>query len=174
MKNFSIIVAFDSQYGIGKLGQIPWKLSLDLKHFKEMTTSVVDKAKTNAIIMGRKTWESLPPRFRPLPGRLNVIMSQQSIDQIPHEVMLAHSFDEALKISNTHITENIYIIGGSQIYQEALKHSFCQRICVTHIKGDFDCDVFFPPLSPQYIPISASEEFSESGIKFHFAEYLKS
>ena len=68
MRQFAIVVAFDSQYGIGKNGQLAWNLPSDLKHFKEITTTVVNPAKKNALIMGRKTWESLPQRFRPLLG----------------------------------------------------------------------------------------------------------
>ncbi|MDE2222506.1 MAG: dihydrofolate reductase, partial [Candidatus Omnitrophica bacterium] len=73
MKNFSIVVAFDSTYGIGKDGRLPWRLAADLKRFKEITMED-GAARPNAVIMGRKTWESIPDRFRPLPGRVNVIL----------------------------------------------------------------------------------------------------
>src|SRR5271169_1690094 len=97
MKPFSIIVAFDSQYGIGKKGGLAWKLPLDLKHFKEITTTVADPAKKNAVIMGRKTWESLPPKFQPLPGRVNLVLSKEGGINLPSEVLSSQSLDEALK-----------------------------------------------------------------------------
>ena len=87
MKPFSIIVAFDSKYGIGKNGELAWHLPSDLKHFKEITTAVSNPVKKNAVIMGRKTWDSLPQKFRPLGGRVNMILTKEKNINLPPEVL---------------------------------------------------------------------------------------
>ena len=173
MKPFSIIVAFDSQYGIGKKGQLPWHLALDLKHFKEITTAVTDPAKKNAVIMGRKTWESLLAQFRPLPGRVNLVLSKEGKLSLPSEVLCSQSLDNALNLLSSSNIENVFVIGGAQIYAHAIAHPLCQKLYVTHVQGEYDCDVFFPLISRQFFPISASEHYQEDGIAFHFSDYLR-
>ena len=77
-RTFSVIVAAAStSMGIGKQGKLPWRLSADMAHFKDVTSTTSSALKRNAVIMGRATWESIPPRFRPLPSRLNVVLSRQ-------------------------------------------------------------------------------------------------
>ena len=173
MKPFSIIVAFDSQYGIGKKGELAWHLSLDLKHFKEITTTVSNPAQKNAVIMGRKTWESLPQKFRPLPGRVNVVLSKEGNLSLPSEVLCSKSLDDALKQLSSSNIENVFVIGGAQIYAHAIEHPLCQKLYVTHVQGEYGCDAFFPPISKQFFPISASEKYQEEGISFQFSDYLR-
>jgi dihydrofolate reductase/thymidylate synthase len=173
MKPFSIIVAFDSGYGIGKNGQLPWGLSADLKHFKEITMAVTDPARKNAVIMGRKTWESLPAQFRPLPGRVNMVLSKNDLLNLPAGVFSSTGLDEALNQLTLPIIENIFVIGGAQIYAEAIRHPLCQKLFITHVQGAYGCDAFFPPISQQFFPISASEPLKEGDIAFHFASYLR-
>jgi len=167
-------VAFDSNYGIGKDGRLPWNLPSDLKHFKEITSIVNNPSQKNAVIMGRKTWESLPIRFRPLPGRVNLVLSKQEQFNLPAGVLASANLTDALTQLTTNDIENIFVIGGAQVYAEAIEHPSCDKIYVTHVKGDFHCDAFFPPLSRQFIPISATEELHQEGISFHFSEYLRS
>jgi len=173
MRPFAIVVAFDSHYGIGKNGQLPWVLPSDLKHFKDITTSVTNPAKKNAVIMGRKTWDSLPPKFRPLPGRINLVLSKGGDLSLPSGVLSSQSLEDALKQLAISEIENVFVIGGAQIYATALEHPLCQRLYVTHIKGEYTCDAFFPPISKQFFPISASEELQENGIFFQFSDYLR-
>lgn len=173
MKSFSVIVAFDSQYGIGKNGQLAWELPMDLKHFKEITTTVTNPAKKNAVIMGRKTWESLPQRFRPLPGRLNLVLSKDEKPGLPLEVLCSQSLDDALSQLSSPNVENIFVIGGAQVYAHAMDHPLCQKLYVTHVQGEHGCDTFFPPISKQFFPISASEQYQEKGISFQFSDYLR-
>ena len=173
MKPFSIIVAFDSQYGIGKKGRLPWHLALDLKHFKEITTTVTDPAKKNAVIMGRKTWESLPQEFRPLPGRVNLVLSCEGKLNLPSEVLCSQSLDHALSRLSSSAIENIFVIGGAQTYADAIAHPLCQKLYVTHVQGEYGCDAFFPPISRQFSPINSSQQYQEEGFSFQFSDYLR-
>jgi len=174
MRPFSIVVAFDSQYGIGKNGQLAWNLPSDLKHFKEITTTVQNPAKKNAVIMGRKTWDSLPAKFRPLPGRVNVVLTKQLNLSFPEGVLVFDSLEGALKhFSSSTIIESAFVIGGAQVFNEAMSYPLCQKLYVTHVEGQFDCDTFFPPISKQFIPISSSETLHEGGVNFQFSDYLK-
>lgn len=74
-----IVVAATKKLGIGKGGGMPWKLPGDMAYFKDLTTRTADSSKQNAVVMGRKTWESIPPKFRPLPGRVNVVLSRSAV-----------------------------------------------------------------------------------------------
>lgn len=127
MKNI-IIVATDLNNGIGKNNTIPWHIKEDLQNFKQLTTN-------NTIIMGRKTWESLP--IKPLLNRLNVVVSSQKII-LPKDVLLFDSFPEELPNLN-------FYIGGQQIYEQAI--TFCDTVYRTLVHGHFDCDRFFPSLN---------------------------
>ena len=120
MKPFSIVVAFDEKNGIGKNNDLAWRLSSDLKHFKEITTQTKDPAKKNAVIMGRKTWDSLPEKFKPLPGRLNVILSRNLSIHI-HLPLVYAELDAALNaLSVMEDIEEIFVIGGAQIFSHAI------------------------------------------------------
>src|ERR1700733_8282193 len=95
MDMFDIVVACDINRGIGYNNTLPWRLSGDMKHFRNLTSTTSDPSKQNAVIMGRKTWQSLPESNRPLPKRFNIVLSRQDL-AVPAEARFAHSFDEAL------------------------------------------------------------------------------
>lgn len=173
MKDFSIIVAMDSQRGIGKDGVLPWHLSADLKHFKSLTTETAPGMR-NAVIMGRKTWESIPERFRPLSGRLNIVLTRNVQYDFLEGVLPAISLDQALlKVSQLHDIDSVFVIGGAQVYQQAIGHSQCRQLCLTLIDKVFDCDAFFPEIPHNFHQVSASEDFSENGLIFRFSVFLK-
>jgi dihydrofolate reductase len=144
---FSVIVAADQLGGIGRNGDLPWHLPGDLSYFRQLTTG----QGANAVIMGRKTWESIPARFRPLKNRLNVVLSRSKPD-LPAEVWLADSLAGALRRLAAGETEpaleHIFVIGGGTVYLEALQHPSCSRVFLTRVEGTFDCDTFLPDLEP--------------------------
>lgn len=176
---FSLVVAVDQGFGIGKNNTMPWHLPLDLKHFSNITTMVQDSKKTNAVIMGRKTWDSLPEKHRPLKNRVNVVLSRGELN-LPEGVLLFHSLEEALKSleenyqQNSQI-ENVFVIGGANIFEQAIKHHDCQTVYLTQIDQTFNCDTFFPKESLQknFSLKSTSEVSEENGIKFSFKIFEK-
>lgn len=176
MKNcFDIIVAMDLNSGIGKAGGLPWHLPADLKHFKQVTTTTHSPSRKNAVIMGRKTWESLPEKFRPLPNRINAVISKNKNLVFPNGVLNGNSLDGVLKQLNTMTSEveNIFVIGGAQIFKSALTHPGCRKIYVTQILKKFDCDTFFPPLDPFWERISQSPKLNDHSLEYCFSQYVK-
>lgn len=126
----------DEENGIGKNGEIPWHYPKDMKHFKETTTG-------NAVIMGRKTYESLPEEFRPLPDRKNIVLTR-SDPELDESVSIANSLEEAYDIAES-TGNKVFIAGGSSIYSQCIDD--CSRLVVTRIPGTHDCDRFFPSIS---------------------------
>ena len=155
--NFSIISALDQNRGIGKSHGLPWPLSADLKHFSETT-------KGGTVIMGRKTWDSLPEKYRPLPGRLNIVVSRGDL-ALPEGTLLAHSLDEALTLADP--ARKTFVIGGATLYAEAIQHPVCNELILTEIEGTFDCDAFFPEIPSRFHRTEANAA-EEDGLKFEF------
>ncbi len=127
----SLIAAVDEGWGIGLENRIPWRLSSDVKRFKALTMG-------HALIMGRKTYQSIG---RPLPGRLNIILTHQANFQAPG-CQVAGSLQEALHLAHIHGSGEVFIIGGSLIYQQALP--LADRIYLTQVHARVEADVFFP------------------------------
>jgi len=158
IKKFHVILAAQKDTnGIGRNGKLPWRLPKDMAHFKETTLSTVD-GKKNAVIMGRSTWESIPQKFRPMPGRLNVILSkskslQEILEKAPSSSpeseapLVFTSFDKALNALSwppyEESIEQIFVIGGAQAYHSALMHPLLDQVYLTEVQNNFDCDTFF-------------------------------
>ncbi len=172
---FDVVVAMDLNSGIGKGGGLPWHLPADLKHFKQLTTSTRSPSRKNAVIMGRKTWESLPEKFRPLPGRINVVISRNKDFIVPDGVLRGDSLESILNrlSAMTSEVENIFVIGGAQIFKEALTHPGCRKIYATQILKKFDCDTFFPPFDSSWKQISQSPSSIDHSLEYCFSEYVK-
>lgn len=136
--------------GIGYLNDLIYHLPEDLKMFKELTLNQV-------VIMGRKTWESLPPKARPLPGRINIVItSNPALVTVSETVFIAATPEEALELAKKLFQEKeIWIIGGAGIY-EALLHK-CSRLCLTEVPGNRPADTFFPSFREHF---SLSDEKS--------------
>jgi dihydrofolate reductase len=130
-----LIVARSRNGVIGREGQLPWKLPEDLAYFKRTTLG-------HSIIMGRKTWDSLG---RPLPGRVNIVISRQP-DWQASGAVTAHSLDQALQLAPGN---DIFIIGGAQIYQLAMQAQLCHSLHVTEVDTEIDGDAYFAIPDPQ-------------------------
>ncbi len=152
---FDLVVAADSAWGIGKKNGLPWpKLRADLQHFRRLTSEAAE-GQRNAIIMGRKTWESDEVKSRPLPHRLNCVVSRSPMAFAPplgNEVLAATSLDAALT-AVAPITHHIFVVGGAEIYRTALAHAGLRFIYLTRVRGDFDCEIHIPDLDQDFVAV---------------------
>ena len=144
---------------IGKDGVMPWHLPEDLAHFKQLTRG-------SPVIMGRKTWDSLPPRFRPLPGRSNIVITRQGHWQA-EGAQRADSLQDALRLAVP--APELWIIGGAQIY--ALAEPLANRAEVTEIAQDFAGDALAPVLGARWLETARQAHVSAGGMKFSFVTY---
>ena len=144
---------------IGKDGAMPWHLPEDLARLKRLTQGW-------PVIMGRKTWDSLPPRFRPLPGRTNIVITRQTGWQQTgaHAVTSLASALELCKSS-----AEVWIIGGAQIYAQA--EPLAQRVEATEIAQDFEGDALAPVLGADWHETARDNRLSSTGLKFSFVTY---
>ncbi len=150
-------VAVAENLVIGKDNDLPWHLPEDLKHFKELTLG-------KTVLMGRKTFESILKRLgKPLPNRKNVIISRQKDYKAPEGVLVFSSLDEAIKS----LPEDIYIIGGAEIYKLALP--LANLMYITHVHENYLGDAFFPAI--KWSEWEKLEE--EKHKKFTFAKYKR-
>lgn len=176
----NLVVAACNNRGIGINGQLPWRLRGDMNFFKKTTTQTNQEDKQNAVIMGRKTWFSIPEKFRPLANRVNIVLSNTMSDP-PEGAHLANSLDDAVALLSQEPladkVENIFIIGGSSVYKEALESPLCHRIYFTKVMADFDCDTFLPEFGQQFAKVrdpSVTEEVqTEKDISYQFEIYEK-
>ncbi|MDX1905229.1 MAG: dihydrofolate reductase [Thermonemataceae bacterium] len=136
----ALIVAVAENNVIGSEGKIPWHLAEDMNFFRKLTEH-------NVIIMGRKTFESLPRR---LPNRIHIIISRNRRFVPPYDdCYVVNSLDAAIDFSRTFVGKNIFIIGGGEIYQQALQKKAVEKIFLTKVQTEPKGDTFFPVVNPQ-------------------------
>ncbi|GMH02777.1 hypothetical protein Nepgr_004616 [Nepenthes gracilis] len=179
-RTYQVVVAATREMGIGKDGKLPWRLPSDLKFFKDITTTTSDPGKKNAVIMGRKTWESIPLKYRPLPGRLNVILTSARSSEIGNEddVITCGSLVSALELLAALpycvSIEKVYVIGGGQILREALNAPSCEAIHITEIETRVECDTFIPAIDTSlFQPWYSALPMVENNIRFAFITYVR-
>lgn len=138
MKNTNLIVAMTGDGVIGLDNKLPWHIPEDMKNFKELTTG-------NVVVMGRKTYESIPEKFRPLPNRDNIVVSTQMSNNSSNYngIIVVPSLEEALNKSKE-FNKEIFIIGGAQLYEAALP--FVEKMYISFVKGSYHGNVFFPEI----------------------------
>ncbi|MBK1681234.1 dihydrofolate reductase [Rhodocyclus tenuis] len=155
------LIAVVAQNGaIGRDNGLLWHLPEDLRHFRATTRG-------RTVIMGRRTWESLPPAFRPLPGRHNVVLTR---DQgfAAEGASVVHTLPDALAIAGA---GEVFVIGGAELYRQALP--LAQRLVLTEVAADADGDAFFPPVAADEWQEIGREEGSRGEPAFDFVSYQR-
>lgn len=156
----SLVAAVARGGVIGRDGDIPWHLPEDVARFKELTTG-------HAVVMGRKTWESIPERFRPLPGRRNVVVTRNP-SWAAEGAERTESVEEALRMLASE--REVFVIGGAEIYAAALPHA--DALELTEIDAAVEGDTFFPPWNRgAFEEVAREERVSEDGTPFAFVTY---
>jgi dihydrofolate reductase len=157
--NLNLIFARAANGVIGHNNALPWHLPEDMAHFKRTTLGC-------PVIMGRKTWDSLPARFRPLPGRLNIVVTRQP-DWQADGAQRADSIAQAMTLCPADSTA--WVIGGAEIYALALP--LAERAVVTEIDKDFEGDAFAPVFGPEWKEMNREQQVSSNGLGFSFVTY---
>ncbi|MDD5030790.1 MAG: dihydrofolate reductase [Rhodoferax sp.] len=144
---------------IGADNALPWHLPEDMLHFKRTTLGC-------PVIMGRKTWDSLPAKFRPLPGRPNIVVTRQT-DWPANGAQVAHSIKQACALCPADATA--WVIGGAELYAQAMAHA--TEAVVTEIDADFAGDTLAPFFGPDWREIGREAHTSSTGLPFSFVTY---
>ena len=143
----SIIVAVSDDWGIGKDNELLWHISEDLKRFKRLTTG-------KTVIMGKRTWESLPRK--PLPGRKNIVITDIPGENFDSSITV-NSIEDA--VSKCNENEEAFVIGGGSVYRQFM--TIADRLYITHVHGNSAADVYFPKIDPDIWKIIEKEEFTD-------------
>ena len=162
----SSVVAVTPSWGIGNKGKLPWQaigknIPTDIAYFKRITSHTNDLGKFNAVIMGRATWESIPAKYRPLSGRLNVIVSnslsrtQESFEP-DSNILVATSLDNALQLIIgsplwSERVERAVVIGGARLFEESLFHPWFTTLHLTQIDNEFESDTVLTPKTIEWM-----------------------
>ncbi len=158
----SIIAAIGKNRELGKDNKLLWQIPSDMKRFKDLTTGSV-------VIMGRKTYESLPQKFRPLPGRINVIITRDSSYFAPGAVVV-NSMEAAIEEAKK-TNKEIFIIGGAQIYSLGIKYA--EKLYLTQVDKEYpEADAFFPDYT-DFSKTVSEQEYQSGKLKFKFIELVK-
>ncbi|XP_071587445.1 dihydrofolate reductase isoform X1 [Heliangelus exortis] len=184
VRSLNSIVAVCQNMGIGKDGKLPWPpLRNEYKYFQRMTSTSHVEGKQNALIMGRKTWFSIPEKNRPLKDRINIVLSRE-LREIPKGAhYLSKSLDDALALLDSPELKNkvdmIWIVGGTSVYKAAMEKPLNHRLFVTRILQEFESDAFFPEIDykdykllTEYPGVPADIQ-EENGIQYKFEVYEK-
>lgn len=159
----NIIVAMSTNFVIGKNNDLPWYLPTDMKYFKETTNG-------HTVVMGRKCWESIPEKFRPLSNRNNIVMSRNPNYEAKGAIV---SDDlEHILISNQNSDKQVFIIGGAELYKKAFKYA--SKLYLTQIYSSVQGDILLEGLDISKWSLKDSSEIhEENGLKFRFEYYEK-
>ncbi len=162
----SLIVAVASNGVIGKDNDLIWYLPRDLNYFKRTTQG-------HAVIMGRRNYESIPEKYRPLPGRTNIVVTRQNEYEAPG-CKVVNSLESALALANEIDDDEPFIIGGGQIYKESLQENIVNRLYITEVHADFEGDTYFPcidedvweEVTREHHPADARHAFAHSFVVY--------
>ena len=186
LPSFSLVAACCLDGGMGYQGKLPWPtIKEDLQHFKEITTKVSKPGMTNAVILGRNTWDSLPKK--PLPKRLNIVLTKtpkemltrygegltrEQREKLLKDIIFIDSLPAALRLTRALISiENIFVIGGAEVFKEAIQMPECKKVYLTMVNQLYPADVFFPIWALQE-KFGWCQKCKHHGNSFSFHEYI--
>ncbi len=159
----SIIVAIDDKRGIGAKNRMLWHIKKDFAHFKTMTQG-------HPIVMGRKTFESIG---RVLPGRTNIVITRDQNYKVPGAVVV-DSLEKAIETAQVKPgAEEIFVIGGGEIFRQSLEQNLVDKLYLTKVKGDFNAEIFFPEYEHIFTKTVSEKKDSEGDYQLEFAELVK-
>ena len=164
----SLIVAIAKNNAIGKDNDLLWRLPKDMQHFKAKTLN-------HHIITGRKNYISIPKKFRPLVDRTNIVLTRKT-DFNEENCIIKHSLEAAIEFAETNNETELFIIGGGQIYNEALSKNLIDKMYITHVHQNFDADTFFPEIDLAIFKKTKEEHHQadkKNPFDYSFTEYEK-
>jgi len=156
----SLIVAVSENGIIGKNNDLIWHLPKDMKFFKDTTLG-------HHVIMGRRNFESIPHKFRPLPNRTNIIITRQA-NYSAKDCITVNSIKDALEVARQNGDKEPFIIGGGQIYKIALEENLVDKIYLTKVHHSFDGDAFFPELNSEWIETKKIENKTDDKHRYSY------
>jgi dihydrofolate reductase len=163
MSKISIIAAVSKNGVIGKDNKLPWHLPEDMKFFKDTTTG-------HCVITGRKNYESIPAKFRPLKDRTNIVVTRQE-GYAAEGAVVVQSIEAAIEAAKKTGDEEIFIIGGADVYKQCM--GLADRMYITSIEQEFEGDVFFPEIGPEWTIAVEITPSVEPSIKYKITIYEK-
>ncbi|ANM62397.1 Bifunctional dihydrofolate reductase/thymidylate synthase [Arabidopsis thaliana] len=179
-RSYQVVIAATRDMGLGMDMKLPWDLPSEYQFFQDVTTRTSDPTKRNATIMGRKSWESTPLEIRPLPGRLNIVLTKSSCHNIAidENVLVSSSMESALELLATEpyslSIEKVFVIGGGELLRNYMNASICDAIHLTEIDISVPCDAFAPRVDTSlYRPWYSSFPVVENGIRYSFNTYVR-
>ncbi|KAK7232612.1 dihydrofolate reductase [Aureococcus anophagefferens] len=180
--SLSLVVATTPSGGIGQDGTLPWvaqgvHLPGDMSYFKRATTETRDPSKRNAVVMGRRTWEGIPERFRPLAGRVNIVLTSDEAYALPAGVLSATSLDEGLALAEDAGVETAVIIGGARLFEETVVHPRTRVVHLTIVGRDYPADAvlyacFTDALAREY-RLESEDARTESDVAYRICVYAR-
>ena len=164
----TLIVAVAENNVIGKNNALIWHLPKDMQYFKKITEG-------HHIITGRKNYISIPEKFRPLQNRTNIILTHQK-DFKEDNCIILHTLEDAISFAKNNNEKELFIIGGGQIYREAIEKNVVDKMYITHVHQAFEGDIYFPEIDTTQWKIVGSEKYEKDEkhkYSFTFVEYQK-
>ena len=149
----SIIVAVDNRAGIGKDNDLLWHLPKDMQFFKETTNGHV-------VIMGRKNYESIPERFRPLPNRVNIVLTRNQ-EYDAKGAVVCSTMQRAMEEAKKYPDQKIFVIGGGEIYRLAFEAGLVDEMYITRVNANLEADVFFPEIQEDHWTVEQLQSFQK-------------
>ncbi|KAK9691058.1 hypothetical protein RND81_09G173200 [Saponaria officinalis] len=179
-RTYQVVVAATREGGLGKDGKMAWHIPTDSRFFEDVTTKTSNPEKMNAVIMGRKSWDAVPPDYRPFCGRINVIVTRSLNFDVEglENALVCRSLDTALELlalpPYDDLVETVFNIGGGVLLRETLNAPACDAIHITEMETSIECDTFIPSIDTySFHPWYSSFPLVENNIRYSFVTYVR-